>query len=42
MKIAVAAEAAPARTLAPILEKLEAECLGLSHVPGAKPVFLKY
>ncbi|MEW6010622.1 MAG: hypothetical protein AB1604_04965 [Euryarchaeota archaeon] len=38
MKIAVAAEAAPARTLAPILEKLEAECLGLSHGPGAADI----
>ncbi|MBU4536031.1 MAG: hypothetical protein KKF16_09515 [Euryarchaeota archaeon] len=38
MKIAVAAEAAPARTLAPILEKLEVECLGLSHGPGAAEI----
>lgn len=36
MKIAIAAELAPARTLIPVLEKLNAEIIGLAHGPGAE------
>ncbi len=42
MKIAVAAESAPARTFVPLLEKLDMETIGLSHGPGAKELLQPY
>ncbi len=42
MKIAIAAELAPARTLIPVLEKLDAEIIGLAHGPGAEELLAPY
>lgn len=42
MKIAVAAEITPARTLIPILEKLDADVLGLAHGDGASEILDPY
>ena len=42
MKIAVAAEITPARTLIPILERLDSDILGLSHGDGAKEILSPY
>ncbi len=42
MKIAVAAEITPARTLIPILEKLDAEVIGLAHGNGASEILFPY
>jgi UDP-N-acetylglucosamine:LPS N-acetylglucosamine transferase len=42
MKIAVAAEMAPARTFIPVLEKLDMEIMGLSHGLGAEELLRPY
>lgn len=42
MKIAVAAEITPARTLIPILEKLDADILGLTHGNGVNDILSPY
>lgn len=42
MKIAVAAELAPAKTIIPILEKLDAEIIGLAHGNGAEELLKPY
>lgn len=42
MKIAVAAELAPAKTLIPVLERLDGEFIGLSHGNGAKTILSPY
>lgn len=42
MKIAVVGEAAPARTLAPILDKLKVDCVGLIHGSGADQILKPY
>lgn len=42
MKIAIAAELAPARTLIPVLEKLDAEIIGLAHGPGSGELLAPY
>lgn len=42
MRIAVAAEITPARTLIPILKKLDADVLGLAHGDGAKEILSPY
>ncbi len=42
MRIAVAGEAAPARTLAPILYNLDVDCIGLSHGTGADQILKSY
>lgn len=42
MKIAVAAELAPARTLIPVLERLDAEIIGLAHGPGVEDLLTPY
>jgi UDP-N-acetylglucosamine:LPS N-acetylglucosamine transferase len=42
MKIAVAAEMAPARTFIPLLEKLDMEIIGLSHGQGVEELLNPY
>lgn len=42
MKIAIAAELAPARTLIPVLEKLDFEIIGLAHGTGSKELLAPY
>ena len=42
MKIAVAAELAPAKTIIPVLEKLDAEIIGLAHGKGAEELLTPY
>ncbi len=42
MKIAVAAELAPAKTIIPVLEKLDAEIIGLAHGNGAEELLTPY
>ncbi|MDO9044727.1 MAG: hypothetical protein Q7U35_05405 [Methanobacteriaceae archaeon] len=42
MKIAVAAELAPAKTIIPVLEKLDAEIIGLTHGTGAEELLKPY
>jgi UDP-N-acetylglucosamine:LPS N-acetylglucosamine transferase len=42
MKIAVAAELAPAKTLIPVFEKLDAEVIGLAHGNGAEELLTPY
>ncbi|MDO8870298.1 MAG: hypothetical protein Q7V10_06050 [Methanobacteriaceae archaeon] len=42
MKIAVAAELAPAKTIIPVLEKLDAEVMGLAHGNGAEELLTQY
>ena len=42
MKIAFAAEITPARTLIPILEKLNADIVGLTHGNGVKEILEPY
>jgi len=42
MKIAVAAELAPAKTIIPVLEKLDAEVIGLAHGNGAEELLTQY
>ncbi|AXV37714.1 MAG: hypothetical protein CIT01_05635 [Methanobacterium sp. BRmetb2] len=42
MKIAIAAEIAPAKTFIPILEKLDAEVIGLTHGDGASELLEEF
>lgn len=42
MRIAVIAEIAPAKTFIPILEKLDAEVIGLTHGPGVNELLKDY
>ncbi len=42
MKIAVAAELAPAKTIIPVLEKLDSEVVGLAHGNGAEELLNPY
>lgn len=42
MKIAVIAEIAPAKTFVPILKKLDAEIIGLTHGPGAEELLKEF